>query len=185
MLHDQLFKALEKRPTEHFNYSEEQHWAWGLDGKEERDQIVLRFKRAILFCQIYQYGEGLYIGWDAHFNLGQWVEEKVAHGLDRVTGKLTTICMVVPGIQMVTRYDLADLNCLVEWTHGQITQLVKRYIAEKKIDQEIDFKILRRDRDEILDRKGVDKAQTESASWKTHTGNFDMKGIWIGSRSGN
>lgn len=185
LFHDRLSKALETPPTEHFRYSVEQHWDWGLDGKEERDQIVLSFKRGILFCQIHQYGDGLYIGWEAHFNIGQWVEEKVAHGLDADTGKLTTICTVVPGLQMVTRYDLADLNCLIEWTHGHITQLIKRFVAEKQIEQEFDFKILRGNREGPLSWEGRGKAQAESASWNTLSGKFDTKSVWIGTRSGS
>jgi hypothetical protein len=55
----------------------------------------------------------------------------------------------VPGTQPTSEYDLSDLSCLMEWTHAQIVKLLKQIIAEKKIDQEIDFKIQRAERQQV------------------------------------
>ena len=52
------------------------------DGKQERQQIVLSQGRGAVFCQIYPYGDDLYIGWDAYLNYGQWVERAFARGYD-------------------------------------------------------------------------------------------------------
>ncbi len=51
--------------------------------------------------------------------------------------------MVTPGTQLNTEYDVIDLNCLMEWTHAQLVRLLKDLMQEKKIEQEIDFTILR------------------------------------------
>jgi hypothetical protein len=50
------------------------------------------------------------------------------------------------GWQNPTEYDVTDANCLIEWIHGAVTKVVKRAMEEAKIDQEIDFKIQRGER---------------------------------------
>jgi hypothetical protein len=112
----------------------------------ERTQIVLTLRRAWVFCQIYAYDAELYVGWDAHLNSGQWVEKTVATGLDKATGDLTNVNTVESGWQPLSEYDLIDLNCLSEWIHARLVQLVQRLMDEREIDQEIDFKIIRGDR---------------------------------------
>ena len=121
----------------------ERIWYWGLDGKNEREQIVLRRGRGVVYCQIYGYGSDLYVGWDAHLNVGTWLEQKVATGIDRKSGQRVRLTSVTHANQPTTEYDLVDLNCLLEWTHAQITKVVRQYIEERKIDQEIDFTIIR------------------------------------------
>ena len=68
---------------ENRKFRAERIWYWGLDGKEERDQFVVTVGRGIVFCQVYGYGEDVYIGWDGHLNRGQWVEEVVASGIHK------------------------------------------------------------------------------------------------------
>lgn len=128
----------------------ERVWYWGLDGKDEREQLVLQYKRAIVFVQIYQQGADLYVGWDAHMNVGTWIEQPFVSGIDRQTGERVRLMKVAHGSQPVTVHDLADLNCLAEWVHAQLAQIVRRYVKEQQIDQEIDFTIIRGDRKSVL-----------------------------------
>lgn len=129
-----------------FTCSVERIWHWGLDEKIEREQIVLRHGRGVVFCQIYGYGSDLYVGWAAHLNVGTWRETAVASGIDRETGKRVNLMAVEPATQSTGEYDLVDLNCLLEWTHAQLTKVLKQYVKEREIDQEIDFTIIRGDR---------------------------------------
>ena len=131
-------------------FAPERVWYWGLDGKVEREQMVITSGRGIVFCQIHPYGKDLYVGWDGHLNVGQWVEQTVLSGIDDDTRNPINLSRVVPGIQSTSEYDLADLSCLMEWTHAQIVKLVKQLIAEKQIDQEIDFKVQRAERDRVV-----------------------------------
>ena len=48
-----------------------------LDMVEERDQIVLTAGRGVIYCQIYEFGTDLYIGWQSFLNRGKWVESSV------------------------------------------------------------------------------------------------------------
>jgi hypothetical protein len=113
----------------------------------------------MVFCQIYGYDQELYVGWDAHLNSGQWVEETVVTGIDKQTGALTQVNTVRPGFQRLTEYDIVDVNCLLEWTHLQLVQLLQRLMEERKIDQEIDFKILRGERQGLTGQQATEEAQ--------------------------
>jgi len=124
----------------------EKIWYWGLDGKEEREQIVLCMNRSLLFCQIQKYQNDLYVSWSANLNIAQWVEQTIATGRSKTTGELTSINSVTSGIQKVTEYDVSDVNCLSEAVHAQLVKIIKEIMQEKKLDQEIDFKIIRGER---------------------------------------
>jgi hypothetical protein len=129
--------------------SNEKIWYRDIDGKVERDQIVVTFRRAIAFIHIYPDGNDLYLGWDAHINGGTWVEQKVGTGRDPKTGAFCELRTIVAGWQTPVEYDLFDGNSLIERVHAAVTKVVKRAMADRKIDQEIDFKILREKREGI------------------------------------
>lgn len=156
--------AIETPPTDKFSHVVEKVWHWGLDGKEEREQFVLSTGRGIVFCQIYQYGNDLYVGWDGHVNFGQWTEKTIASGIDRELRLPVAVSVIEPGFQLVSEYDLIDLSCLMEWTHVQLTTLAKRLMEELKIDQEIDFTILRGTRQGLTEGNAAEeKAQKKEA----------------------
>jgi len=161
-----FMSQLKSPPTDRFRWHLEKVWYWGLDGKEEREQIVLTLGRGLVFCQIYQYGKDLYVGWDGHINYGQWVEQQVARGIDRTTRMPTSITIVNPGTQSISEYDLIDLNCLMEWTHAQIVMISKDFIKELSIDQEIDFKILRGERQGLTGEKKEPVKERLKAAFK-------------------
>jgi hypothetical protein len=162
LLRERFLKILEPPFTKGFRQHVERIWRWGLEGKEEREQFVLTLGRAILFCQIYQYGRELYVGWDGHLNIGQWVEKTVATGIDKSARCRVSINAVVPGYQDVTEYDISDLNCLIEWTHAQLTKLVRELMEERKIDQEIDFKIQRGERQHLTHEERTQKVKEKA-----------------------
>jgi hypothetical protein len=153
-LRARLLDLFETPPMDDFESRVENIWAWGLDGIVDREQIVMTLRRGWVFCQIYGYRDELYVGWTSHVNSGQWVEFTVATGVDKQTRKLIRVNTVQRGRQPLTEYDLIDLNCLAEWTHARLVQLLQRRMEERKIDQEVDFKIIRGD------RPGMDDAET-------------------------
>lgn len=146
LIRDRLMALFTGAHQQRFACAVERIWRWGLDGKTEREQIVLRYRRGIVFAQIYSYGSDLYVGWDARMNLGTWIEKPIASGIDRETGERVQVMTVERAVQPTTEYDLVDVNCLLEWTHAQVTQVLRRYVREREIDQEIDFTIIRGDR---------------------------------------
>jgi len=123
----------------------EKEWYWGLNGKDEREQLVCIFNRAYVIIYIYNYGNNLYIGWDANLNHATWEEYQIAEGYLGI--RLHTI---YPAWKELNNYDLNDMNFLLETIHSNITQIIKRVIKEQKIDQEIDFSIVRESRSDVL-----------------------------------
>jgi hypothetical protein len=134
------------RPTEHdgARLSDEKIWYRGVDGKEEREQLVICFRRAIAFIHIYAYGDDLFVGWDAHVNGGTWLETKIGIRRDPKTKAPCQLNSIVAGWQTPSEYDITDAETLIERVHAAVTQVVKRIMAENKIDQDIDFKIQQR-----------------------------------------
>jgi hypothetical protein len=63
----------------------------------------------------------------------------------------------VPGWHIPNEYDVTDTNCLIERIHSAVTKVLKRLLAERKIDQEIDFQIIRGERQTIAGREEAAK----------------------------
>jgi hypothetical protein len=144
-----VWEALSRAQPEGTCLSDERIWYRGVDGKVEREQLVVTFRRAIAFIHIYPDGNDLYVGWDAHVNGGTWVERKVGVGRDPNTGATCQLNTIGAGWQAPNEYDVIDGNALIERVHAAVTQVVRRVMAERNIDQEIDFKILREKREGI------------------------------------
>ena len=125
------------------------------DGKQEREQIALHLGRGVVFCHFYPYGDDRYVGWEAFMNYGAWEEFVIARGYDRRLRKPVVINNVRPVSAMVTEYDLIDLNAVTEWTHTRLVNVLRRLVAEHKIDQEIDFQIMRGERQSLLKTEGT------------------------------
>jgi hypothetical protein len=121
----------------------EQIWYPGVDGKVEREQIVVRFQRGMGFVQIESYGEDLFVGWDTYVNSGTWAEETLSRGVDRVSGTYAVANRVIPGTLRPSEYDVHDGNFLTEWLHAAVVRTVRLAMEEAKIDQEVDFTIQR------------------------------------------
>jgi hypothetical protein len=143
-------KELAKGLSEGVQLGDEKIWYPGVDGTEEREQVVVTFRRAIGYIHIYSYGKDLYVGWDAHVNAGTWVEKQVAAGLEPQTGEYCRVNTIESGWHVPNEYDITDTNCLVEWIHAAVTKVTKTTLAEYQIDQEIDFQILRGERNRVL-----------------------------------
>ena len=140
--------------------SNEKIWYRDIDGKVEREQLVVTFRRAIAFIHIYADGNDLYVGWDAHVNGGTWIEQKVGTGRDPKTGAFCELRTIAAGWQTPVEFDVFDGNTLIERVHAAVTKTVRRTMADRKIDQEIDFQILREKREGIAGHAEVGGAST-------------------------
>ena len=149
---ERLRAALVENGQEGATLTEERIWYRGVDGKQEREQVVVTFRRAIAFVHVHPYGKDLYVGWDAHVNAGTWVEKLVDVGRDPRSRELCQVNAIQAGWHVPNEYDIADANCLIEWVHSAATRVLKRMLAEHRIDQEIDFQILRGERQGIAGR---------------------------------
>jgi hypothetical protein len=147
---DRLFKVLAEGQSWNIQARVENISHITPDGKQERQQLVLSQGRGIVFCHIYPYGDDLYVGWDAYLNYGQWAERAIASGYEAKLQSPVVINTVTPGVARATEYDLIDVSSLTEWVHSRVVQVLKQIMAEHKLDQEIDFKIVRGERQSLL-----------------------------------
>ena len=148
-----LMKEFSESRREGIQLADEVIWQWGVDGIEERRQLVGRLRRGQGFIHVYRYGDDLFVGWDTHVNAGDWMEKDVAAGIDPKTGEFCRVKTIQPAWHTPKEYDLIDTICLGEWIHGAVSKVVKRVIAEHNIDIEIDFKIERGERQGIVGRQ--------------------------------
>ena len=94
------------------------------------------------------------------------MEKSLARGLDRGTRELVTINTVVRGWQNLSEYDVTDANLLTEWCHEQLVSVLKAYMQEKRIDAELDFKILRGERQGLTEQRSTASTATAvAAGW--------------------
>lgn len=125
-------------------------WQQGVDGKVEREQLVVRLRRALSFVHIYTYGNDLYVGWDAHLNGGTWIEKSLGVFRHTRSGKVAQVYEIQSAWHTPTEYDITDANFLLETIHSAVTKVIKQALAEHKIDQEIDFSIVREARQDLV-----------------------------------
>ena len=157
--HDAVVTELRSNADASWSIVDERIWYWGVDGKEERQQTVVSFRSALAFLHFNAYGSDLYVAWDAHINRGTWTEKSVGSGTSVETGALCEVHTIAPAHRLVSEYDVSDANCVLERVHAVITRVLRRKLAEHRLDQEIDFTIVRERRagltgDEAEERRG-------------------------------
>jgi len=155
-------EILRANVDETIGVTEERIWYWGIDGKVEREQTVLNFRRGIAFVQIYAYNNDLSVRWDCHINTGTWIEYVATSGVDPTTGEFVRVMGIRSAHHPTNEYEIADVDCLTEWVHSAVTNVVKRYVEEHKIDVQIDFKI-DREKDDRYGRRNQDGGEGDQA----------------------
>jgi len=143
---DAVVAELKSNADASWSVAEERIWHWGLDGKEERQQTVVSFRSALAFLHFTAYGSDLYVAWDAHINRGTWTEKPVGRGTSVETGALCEVHTIAPAQRTISEYDVSDANCVLERVHAVVTRVLRRKLAEHRLDQEIDFSIVREQR---------------------------------------
>ena len=136
------------------------------NGYEQRERLVIARDQGMVHVHIYQFGHDLFVGWYAYVNWAQWAETKAVavkiHG-----GQEVEYRDLRPAIYVPSQFDLIDLSSLSEFVHRRLERELKALMKEKAIDQEIDFKVIRGDRDRALDqeRHASDEKKSGGAAW--------------------
>lgn len=140
----------------------ERVWNWGLDAVVEREQVVLYFRRSLVFIEIHAYGDDLYVDWEAYLNFGVWLEKPSHSGFESGGKSPVVIYDLKAGVQALQEYDYSDCNFALEWVHATVKRHLKRLLAEHKIDEDIDFTIIRES------RSGARSASPDEEAAKPH-----------------
>jgi uncharacterized membrane protein YhaH (DUF805 family) len=122
------------------------------NGYEERERLVLSHRQAHVHVHVHTDGDNLFVGWQALLNWAQWRETSPVTTLE--DGDQSVVFRdVAPGWYYPDLFDLIELNSLSDTVHTAIEREVKSLLTEHGIDQQVDFEILRGDRDNALDAR--------------------------------
>jgi hypothetical protein len=142
------------------------------NGYEQRDRLVVTRDQGMVHVHVYQFGHDLFVGWYAYLNWAQWGETnpiavKIHEGQEVEYRDLR------PATYLPNQFDLIDLSSLSEFVHRRLEREIKSMMKERDIDQEIDFKVIRGDRDRALDqgRHAPDEKKAGGgAAWSYRSG---------------
>lgn len=135
------------------------------DGYEERERLVVSKGQGVVHVHIYPFGEDLFVGWSAYLNWAKW-DETPAVSSRAQAGESVEFRGLQAGFYIPNQLDLIDLNSLSELVHRRIERELKAIMKERAIDQEIDFRIIRGDRDSALDRSKREKSGNAAGGWR-------------------
>ena len=135
------------------------------NGYEQRERLVVSKDQGMVHVHIYPFGNDVFVGWQAYLNWSRWGETKAVS--TRVSdGHQIEFRDVTPNIYVPNQFDLIDLSSLSEFVHRRLEREIRALLKEKSIDQEIDFKIIRGDRDRALDEsKHKDGGSKKGDGW--------------------
>ena len=133
------------------------------NGYDERDRLVITKGQGVAHLHVYRLGADVFVGWDSYINWAQWAETRPVSA--RLSGgRRIEYRGLEPGLYVPNEYDLIDLDSLIEIVHRCVGDVLKAMMEEHKIDQEIDFNIIRGDRDNALDRDRYDRRRKQRAN---------------------
>jgi hypothetical protein len=120
-------------------------------GFESRERLVLTMGQATLHVHVQRFGRDAFVGWDSHLNWRRWAEGDIESRtvVDRSAVEYRTLKV---GIHVPTEFDLMEANVLSETTHLRIVNEIKSFLKEREIEADLDFRIIRGDRANALDR---------------------------------
>jgi hypothetical protein len=154
-IRSRLFHAVSDRPVERMQSSLETYAYFGADGYIEREQLVIRLGQALVHLHVYDFEAELFVGWDANLNQVRWIETAPqAHKIQE--GKLNQFCSLQSGWHVANEYDVVDLSVITELVHRRLKDELQKIMKERSIEDEIDFTIVRGQRDGLVVKKQED-----------------------------
>jgi hypothetical protein len=134
------------------------------NGYEERERLVVTKGQSIVHVHVYRFSDDVFVGWDAYLNLAKWDEAGSVPNKVKL-GHVVEFRELRQGYYLPNQFDLIDLNSLSELVHRRLERELRAILKEKAIDQEIDFLIIRGDRDRALDQSGRSEERPRR-SWR-------------------
>jgi hypothetical protein len=121
-------------------------------GLQVVEKMVVTKGQGNLHVHIHQFGRDAFVGWVSYLNWARWAETDsiasvVSAGIRREYKSLSV------GLHVPTQYDLMELNALAETVHRNMVREIKSFLKEKELEADLDFHIIRGDRDKALKSK--------------------------------
>lgn len=136
-------------------------------GYEERERLVVSKRQSLVHVHVYPFAEDIFVGWDALLNWMTWGESNPV-SVKRQNGHEIQFRESRPKFSVPNELDLVDLNSLSDFVHRRLQHELKAILKERSIDQQIDFHVIRGDRDVALDSKkhGGKGKKTSGFGWR-------------------
>ena len=144
------FKAASRDPSLGVSLAPEEIKYDTGNGYEERHRLVVSRNQANVLVDLHATGDDLYVGWHGYLNWAQWIESapvsvRLEDGVDNQFRALG------PGLYWPNEFDLVDLSCIADLVHRALRSELERLLKDREIDEEIDFEIVRGDRQRAFD----------------------------------
>jgi hypothetical protein len=136
--------------------SNEIHERVGPRGLEARERVVLSKGQATLHVHIYPYAGDAFVGWESHINYLRWGEGDVVASNVRNGCKIKYRTLDV-AVHVPNDFDLIDVDVLAETTHRNLVREVKLFLKERELEADLDFSIIRGDRNAATLESGAPK----------------------------
>lgn len=118
-------------------------------GFEERERLVITKGQGNVHVHVQPFGRDAFVGWDSYLNWARWSETSPISTVIREGNRIEYKSLVV-GDHVPTKFDLMELNALAETSHRNIVREIKAFLKEKEIEADLDFQIIRGDRNRAL-----------------------------------
>ncbi|PJG50924.1 hypothetical protein CVM73_33670 [Bradyrhizobium forestalis] len=118
-------------------------------GFEERERLVITKGQGNVHVHVQPFGRDAFVGWDSYLNWARWSETSPASTVIREGNRIEYKSLAV-GDHIPTKFDLMELNALAETAHRNIVREIKAFLKEKEIEADLDFQIIRGDRNRAL-----------------------------------
>lgn len=145
---DRLYKTVSAKDTS-IEINRELHQHLTPRGFEERERLVLTKGQSMLHVHIYQFADDVFVGWESYLNWNRWAESDATSTTVRNGNRIAYRSLTV-GLYTPTEFDLIEADMLAETTHRVLVNEIKTFLKECKIEADLDFNIIRRDRAKAL-----------------------------------
>jgi hypothetical protein len=128
-------------------------------GFEERERLVITKGQGNVHVHVQPFGRDAFVGWDSYLNWARWSETTPISTVIR-EGNRIEYKSLVAGDHIPTKFDLMELSALAETSHRNIVREIKAFLKEKEIEADLDFQIIRGDRNRAL-TEGKEEAKKQ------------------------
>lgn len=174
---DRILARLQMRSDARITTEIETYGFRAPNGYEERDRFVVSKGQGVAHVHIYHFGDDVFVGWDSYLNWAKWGETGPVSAQASMSEKIEYRSLQAQ-VYVPNQFDMIDLNSLSEVVHRDVTDTVKALMKEYEIDQEIDFQIIRGDRDNALDKDLMDRRRSANASAGKDSGGASGTRAW-------
>lgn len=130
-------------------FSQEEYQSRTPRGFETRERFVITKGQGNVHVHIQPFGRDTFVSWESYLNWARWGETEPVSIVIR-EGKRFEYRSVTSTQHIPSSFDLMELSALAETVHRNLVREVKGFLKEREIEADLDFRIIRGDRNRAL-----------------------------------